>query len=60
MNSTQLLEIGAKTLKINKVISYRLDSEIILSKILPRAGAIVIGRYFDASNLDPGLRFQRK
>ena len=34
MNSTQLLEIGAKTLKINKVISYRLDSEIILSKIL--------------------------
>ena len=34
MNSTQLLEIGAKTLKNNKVISYRLDSEIILSKIL--------------------------
>ena len=34
MNSTQLLEIGAKTLIINKVISYRLDSEIILSKIL--------------------------
>ena len=34
MNSTQLLEIGAKTLKINKVISYRLDSEIILSQIL--------------------------
>ena len=34
MNSTQLLEIGAKTLKNNKVISYRLDSEIILSQIL--------------------------
>tara|TARA_B100000700_G_scaffold315581_1_gene403884 strand:- start:358 stop:1176 length:819 start_codon:yes stop_codon:yes gene_type:complete len=30
----QLLEIGAKTLKNNKVISYRLDSEIILSQIL--------------------------
>ena len=34
MNSTQLLEIGAKTLKNNKVINYRLDSEIILSQIL--------------------------
>ena len=34
MNSMQLLEIGAKTLKNNKVISYRLDSEIILSQIL--------------------------
>ena len=34
MNSTQLLEIGAKTLKNNKIINYRLDSEIILSQIL--------------------------
>ena len=34
MNSAQLLEIGAKTLKNNKVINYRLDSEIILSQIL--------------------------
>tara|TARA_B100000959_G_scaffold258160_1_gene292826 strand:- start:133 stop:960 length:828 start_codon:yes stop_codon:yes gene_type:complete len=34
MNTTELLDLGAKVLKYNKIVSYRLDSEVILSNIL--------------------------
>ena len=34
MNTVELLDFGAKILKYNKIISYRLDSEVILSNIL--------------------------
>ena len=34
MNTTELLDFGAKVLKYNKIVSYRLDSEVILSNIL--------------------------
>ena len=34
MNSAELLDFGAKILKYNKIISHRLDSEVILSSIL--------------------------
>ena len=34
MNTVELLNLGAKILRHNKIISYRLDSEIILSSIL--------------------------
>ena len=34
MNTTELLKIGSKILKYNKIVSHRLDSEVILSNIL--------------------------
>ena len=34
MNAAELLDFGAKILKYNKIISHRLDSEVILSSIL--------------------------
>jgi len=34
MNTIELLDLGAKILKYNKIVSYRLDSEVILSNIL--------------------------
>ena len=34
MNTVELLDFGAKILKHNKIVSYRLDSEVILSNIL--------------------------
>ena len=34
MNTAELLDFGSKILKHNKIVSYRLDSEVILSNIL--------------------------
>ena len=34
MNTSELLDYGSKILKNNKVVSYKLDTEVILSSIL--------------------------
>ena len=44
MNTNKLLDIGSSFLKKNKISSYNLDSEIILSNILDMAGKILTGR----------------
>ena len=36
MNVLELINIGSKELRQNKIITFRLDSEILLSKILKK------------------------
>ena len=49
MNTSQLLDFGAKILKYNKIISYRLDSEVILSNILNITRENLLTKEYDVS-----------
>ena len=49
MNTSELLNFGAKILKYNKVASYRLDSEVILSDIMNISRESLLIKEYDVS-----------
>ena len=50
MNTVKLLDFGAKILKYNKIASYRLDSEVILSNILNIPRVNLLSKEYNVSD----------
>ena len=47
MNTYELLKIGSATLKENKIVSFILDSEILLSKVLQKNRQDLLLSFFE-------------
>ena len=50
MNYQEILELGSKNLKINKIKNFNLDSELILSKVLNKTREQILVNFTNLIN----------
>ena len=58
MNYQEILELGSKNLKINKIKNFNLDSELILSKVLNKTREQILINYKNFLNKKQINKFQ--